>query len=108
MAWMRDTRIRIFMQMELDNRKKELVWLIICHNCSVDICPEGQYPPRSLQLLPIISRTCREIGKGNEGHLATCSKDDSQDVISTTSTSSARSSTTAENYTVLAITSDVN
>ena len=30
MTWMRETRIRMFMQMELDACRDEFDWLIIC------------------------------------------------------------------------------
>ena len=40
MAWMREKRIKFLMQMELDNCRNELVWLIRRHNCAADNCPE--------------------------------------------------------------------
>ena len=51
MAWMREKRIKLFMEMELDNCRNELVWLIRCHNCAADNCPE-KYPPRPQAILP--------------------------------------------------------
>ena len=57
MTWIREKRIELFMQMELDNYRNGLGGLIRCHNCSVDNCPEEEYPSRLF--LPIISRICR-------------------------------------------------
>ena len=49
---MRGTRIRIFMQMELEACLDELDWLIRCHNCAAYNCPQKEYPPRLLHIPP--------------------------------------------------------
>ena len=58
------------------------------------------------------SRLCRKLGeeieRGNEGRITTYIQEDSQDVLSTTSTSSACSSTAAEASIMLAITNAVH
>ena len=48
MAWMRETRIRIFMQMELKACLHELDWLIKCHNCATYNCSQEECRPRPL------------------------------------------------------------
>ena len=52
MAWMRETRIRTFMQMELEACWNELDWLIRCPNYAAYSCPEEEYPPRPLPIPP--------------------------------------------------------
>ena len=52
MTWKCETRIGLFMQMELEKCRNELGWLIRCHNCIVDNCPEEDYPPRPLPIPP--------------------------------------------------------
>ena len=53
MAWMRETTIRTFMQMELKACRDELDWLIRYHNCAAyNNCPEEKYPPRPLPIPP--------------------------------------------------------
>ena len=51
-AWMQETRIRIFMHMELKACWDELDWLIRYHNCAAYNCPEEEYPPRPLPIPP--------------------------------------------------------
>ena len=58
MAWMRETRIGIFMQMKLEACRNELDWLIRCHNCAAYNYPEEEYPPRPLLIFPITSKIC--------------------------------------------------
>ena len=70
MAWMREKRIKVFMQMELDNCRNELGWLIRCHNCSVDNCSEEEYPPRPLPIPPdYIDLLQRGLGRVMKGIL---------------------------------------
>ena len=54
MAWIPETRIRTFMQMELEACKDEVDWLIRCDNCAAYSCPNQRrstlqgpytYPP---------------------------------------------------------------
>ena len=52
MAWMRGKGAKLFMQMELDNCRDELLWLIRCHNCAADNCPEKEHPRRPLPIPP--------------------------------------------------------
>ena len=98
MEWMREMTIIIFIQMELKACRDELDWLIRCHNCAADNWPEEEYPPRSPAYSFRLHRQfAEEIGQGNEGHITTHSKDDSQDVLSST-----RSSAVAGNFIMLA------
>ena len=102
MAWMRETRIVIFMQVKLDNCKNELVWLIRCHDSAAEHYPEEEYPPRPLPIpTDDIEDLQRRLGKTMK-HLVTHIKDDPQHVLSTTSPPSARSSTAAANFIMLA------
>ena len=50
--WMRETRIRIFMQMGLKACRDKLDWLSKCYLCAVNSCQEEYCPP---MLLPIAS-----------------------------------------------------
>ena len=52
MAWMRETRISILMQMELKACCDKLDWLMICLYCASYNCPEEEYPPRPLPVPP--------------------------------------------------------
>ena len=52
MAWMRETRIRIFMPMELEACLDEVDWIIRCHNCAANNCSEEKYPARTLPIPP--------------------------------------------------------
>ena len=63
MAWKRKTRIGTFMQMELEAYLDEVDWLIRCHNCAANNCPEEEYPPRPLPILPdyIDNLQCRLV-----------------------------------------------
>ena len=70
MTWMRETRIRSFTQMELDNCRNELVWLLRCFNCAADSCPEEEYPPRPLPIPPgYIDNLQRRLSKVMKGIL---------------------------------------
>ena len=52
-AWMRETRVRTFMQqMKLEACRDKLDWLIRCHNCAAYNCPEEEYPLRPLPIPP--------------------------------------------------------
>ena len=67
MAWSRETRIRTFMQMELESCRDEVDWLIRCHNCAVYNCPEGD-PPRPLPVAPdYIDNLRSRLGKVMKG-----------------------------------------
>ena len=52
MMWMRKTRIKLFMQMGFEACRDDLDWLLICHDCIVNNCPEEYYPPMSLPIPP--------------------------------------------------------
>ena len=70
MTWMRETRIRIFMQMELKACRDELDLLIICDNYAVDNCSEEEYPPRPLPFSSdYIDNAQRRLGKVMKGML---------------------------------------
>ena len=40
LAWMNDTRIRLFMQREVMSCRDELDWLIRCYHCAANNYPE--------------------------------------------------------------------
>ena len=108
MAGMREKRVKLFMQMELDKCRIGLGWLIRCQLLSRQL-PRGGLPTKAPTFSSWLYRKFgEEIEKGNEGHITTYIKEDSQDVQSTTSTSSAHSSTAAENSIMLAITNAVH
>ena len=70
MAWMRETRIRSFMQMEHEACLDDLNWLIRCHNCTAYNCPEEKYPPRPLPIPPdYIDNLQSKLVKANKGIL---------------------------------------
>ena len=52
MPWMRETRIGIFMQVELKACLDVVDWMIRCHNCAAFKCPQEEYPPGSLPIPP--------------------------------------------------------
>ena len=52
MAWMCETRIRTFMQMELEACLDEVDWMARCHNCATNNWSKEEYSPRSLPIHP--------------------------------------------------------
>ena len=52
MTWMRETRIRIYMQMKLEACLDEIDCMLRCHNCEAFNCPQEEYPPRPLLIPP--------------------------------------------------------
>ena len=52
MMWVREDRIRTFMQLELEACLEEVSWSIRCYNCEVLGCPQEEYPARLLPTLP--------------------------------------------------------
>ena len=56
MIWMRETRIRFFMQMELEACRNELDWVLRCHDCIVNTRPEEHYHLFLYPFLPIMPR----------------------------------------------------
>ena len=50
MLWMREARIRTFMQLELEAYQEEKVWMIRCHNCEALNRPQEKYPARPLPI----------------------------------------------------------
>ena len=70
MAWIRETRIRTLMQMELEACKDEVDWLIRCDNCAAYNCPKEEYPPRPLPIPPdYIDNLQSRLGKVVKGIL---------------------------------------
>ena len=51
-VWMRQARIRTFMQLELEACEEEIIWLIRCHNCEALNRPQEEYPARPLPIRP--------------------------------------------------------
>ena len=52
MLWMREARIRTFMQLEFEACQEEIVWMIRCHNCEALNRPQEEYPARPLPIPP--------------------------------------------------------
>ena len=52
MAWVRETRIRTFMQLELKACVAKINWMIRCHNCDALNCPQKEYLSRLLPIPP--------------------------------------------------------
>ena len=50
MDWMRETRIRTFMQLELEACLEEINWMVKCHNCEALNCPQEEHPTRPLPI----------------------------------------------------------
>ena len=58
------------MIMKLETCSNELGWLIRCHNCIVDNCPEEDYPPRPLPIPPGYTENLeRKMRKSLKGKL---------------------------------------
>ena len=51
-VWMRQARIRTFMQLELEACEEEIIGVIRCHNCEGLKRPQEQYPARPLPTRP--------------------------------------------------------
>ena len=51
-SWIRETRIRISMQMGFKAYRDELDWLARCYLCAVNIYPEEDCPPMPLPVAP--------------------------------------------------------
>ena len=72
---MRETKIILFMHMELEKCRSELGWLIRCHNFIVDNCSEEDYPPRPLPIPPGYTENLeRRMRKAMKGILPTTLK----------------------------------
>ena len=71
LCWMRETRIKLFMVMELEKCRTGLGWLIRSHNnCIVDNCPKEDYPPMPLPIPPGYTKNSeRRMEKAVEGIL---------------------------------------
>ena len=52
MLWMREARIRTFIQLELEACQEEIIWMIRCHNCEALNRPQEEYPERPLSIPP--------------------------------------------------------
>ena len=52
MSWMRETRIRTFIQLELKACLNEIDWTIRFHTCAANNCSEEKYPARPSPIPP--------------------------------------------------------
>ena len=52
MVWMRQARIRMFMQLEPEACHEEIIWVIRCHNCEALNRPQKEHPARPLPVPP--------------------------------------------------------
>ena len=52
MVWMREARIRMFMQLELEACLEGINWMIRCHNCEALNCQLEEYPARPMPIPP--------------------------------------------------------
>ena len=71
MLWMREARMRTFMQLELAACQEEIVWMIRCHNCEALNRPQEEYPARPLPIPPkyIIDNLHSRLIKVQQGGL---------------------------------------
>ena len=82
----RETRIRLFMQMEFEAYRNELDWLIVCFLCAVNDYLEEYCPPMPSPIPSLLPyKFGKEGGNGSGGHIAGYSEDDSEKVISAAS-----------------------
>ena len=51
-VWLREVRIRTFMQLKLETYLEEINWIIRCHNCEALNCPQEEHPARPLPIPP--------------------------------------------------------
>ena len=69
-VWVREARIRTFMQLELEACLEEINWMITCHNCEVLNYPREEYPARPLPIPPnYIDNLQSRLIKVNNGTL---------------------------------------
>ena len=54
MMWMRETRIRTFMQIELEACRNELEWTARTHDCILNNFPEENFPPVMPLPIPLV------------------------------------------------------
>ena len=52
MVWMRQARIRMFMQLEPEACHEEIMWVVRCQNCEALNRPQKEYPARPLPIPP--------------------------------------------------------
>ena len=89
MSWMRETKIRLFMQMELDACRAEGQWLLSCHYYIVNNCPEECCPPMPLPNPSDYAKNFRRRWKMAQiGHLASISEHDSPNLLPTANSAS--------------------
>ena len=70
MVWMRETRIRTFIQLELEACLEEINRMIRCHNCEALDCPQEEYLARPLPIPPdYIGNLQRRLIKVEKGAL---------------------------------------
>ena len=69
MMWMREARIRTFIQLELEPCLEEASWMIRCHNCEALNRPQEEYPARLLPTPPpgYIDNLQRRLIKARKG-----------------------------------------
>ena len=67
----RETRIRLFMQIERDACREEFDWLIKCYLCAVNVYPKEYSPQMPLPVPPDYDKKIgKEGANGSEEHLA--------------------------------------
>ena len=103
MTWMRETRIKIFMQIELEAYRGALNWLLRCHDCVVNIAEE-EYPSMPLPIPSGYAKNlARRVEMGEKGKLSpNFNVVLKKSYLPTTSTSVARSAASV-NFVMLAI-----
>ena len=60
---MRKTRIRLFMQVEFETCRDKCEWLLRCHHCVANNCPEEYCPPTPISIPPDYAKTLIERWK---------------------------------------------
>ena len=68
MSWIRETRIRTFIQLELKACLDEIDWTKRCHNCTANNCSEEEHPARPIPVPPgcidILQSRLVKVNKG--------------------------------------------
>ena len=77
-TWMREKKIKLFMQLELEACRNELDWMARVHDCLLNSCPEEDFPPMPRPISSTYVTFNKEDGNSKKGFIATYIKYDSQ------------------------------
>ena len=71
LMWVRETRVRLFKQMELQACRDGCRWLLKCDYCVVNIFPEERYPSMHLLIFPDYAKNLTRRWEMSKGHIST-------------------------------------